>query len=134
MSSKLTTRAWIESDMPTLAEFHRQMNPGYRLPETFGPLFAVRRVVVDESGQILGFGVVKLVGEGFFFVNPVISQFQRAKCIKILNEECAKDASELGLEDVSCWVPTRMLKCFGKTLAKLGWRKSPWRTFSRVLG
>src|SRR5436190_1737038 len=130
MSSKLTTRAWIESDMPTLAEFHRQMNPGYRLPETFGPLFAVRRVVVDESGRIVAFGAVKVVSEGFLWVDSQNPPLKRAKSVKILHQEMSRMAKDVGLEEVSCWLPEKVACTFAKVIEKLGWRKSPWASWS----
>jgi len=133
MSAKLTTRDWRAEDMPKLAEFHSKMGVGYPLPESFGPLFCVRKAVVDEKGEVVALATVKLVGEAFFWANPEISTLTRAKSVSLLNMECAKAARTLGLEQVSCWIPDRIARCFGKVLEKLGWRKSPWCNWSILL-
>ena len=119
--------------MPKLAEFHRLMDVGYRLPDSFGPLYAVRKAVVDENGEILGMATLKLTAEAFVWLDPSRSAIKRAKTIKSLNETCANAAKSLGLDDVSCWIPPKLIRCFSGALKKLRWQKSPWRNFTFVV-
>ncbi len=133
MGDRLAIRDWNDSDMEKLAQFHSEMGLGYKLPESFGPLFAVRKAVIDEKGQVVALAAVKVIGEAYIWLDVEDSGFKRAKCVKILNEACSKEASLLGIDEVSAWVPTKLIRCFRKTLETLGWRKSPWRNFSIVL-
>jgi hypothetical protein len=133
MGQKLTIRDWQPEDMPKLAHFHAQMQVGYQLPESFGPLFCVKKAVCDENGRILGMATVKLVGEAFLWLNPEISSLEKARSAKILHGECSREATQLGLEEVSCWIPEKIAKCFARVIEKLGWRPSPWRNWTVVL-
>ena len=130
MSAKLTIRDWQDSDMETLATMHRKMDVGYPLPESFGPLFFVRKAVVDENGEVVGMATVRLVGEAYVWLNDEISALARAKGVKMLNEACAKEASRSGLDDVSCWIPDRISKCFARVIERLGWQRSRWHSWS----
>lgn len=129
----MNIRDWKTEDMPHIAELHRKMALGYQLPETFGPLFFVRKVFVDDDGKVIGAAAVKLIGEAYIWLDTERSEYERAKCVKILQDSCGKEAARIGLEDVSAWIPTKLLRCFRVTLEKLGWKKSPWRNFSIVL-
>ena len=130
MTDKLTVREWMDADMPELASLHDKMRVGYKLPESFGPLFCVRRAVVDESGKIVAAATIKLVGEAYLWVDNDISSHKRAKGVKLLNEECAKAASRLGLTEISAWIPPHIASWFGKVIEKLGWHKSSWSSWS----
>ena len=133
MGDKLTIRDWVDSDMEKLAQFHREMGPRFPLPESFGPLFAVRKAVVDENGEVVALATVKLIGEAYIWLNTSESGFKRAKCVKLLNESCSQEASRLGIDEVSAWIPPKLMRCFKGALAKLGWRKSPWRNWSFLI-
>lgn len=133
MSTKLQIRDWQASDMEQIASLHAKMQPGYSLPQEFGPLFPIRKAVVEENGQIVAAATVKLVSEAFLWVNDKFSGLRRAHALKMLSESCSAEAKRLGLEEVSCWVPPKIAQCFARILVKLGWRKSPWPNFTIVL-
>ncbi len=140
MSNKLTTRDWIDADMATLENFHEQMQPGYVFPfqkplETEDgkdqyPLFFIRRVVLDEHGNIVGAATLKLVSEAFLWLPPSIPAPTRTKAVILLNQELAEKAIASGLEEASAWISPRIVKCFRSVLKKLGWRKCPWSNWS----
>ena len=133
MAHKPTIRDWQESDMVQLAELHRKMDVGYNLPESFGPLYFIRKAVVDQDGKLVAAVTVKLVGEAFLWVDPELPTYERAKSVKMLSDECSEIARTHGLEEVSCWIPPRIAECFAKVIEKLGWKKSPWSNWSRLL-
>jgi hypothetical protein len=133
MSTKLTIRDWVEDDMSKLAKFHAQMNVGYPLPESFGPLYCIRKAIVNEAGDVVAMAAVKLVGEAFYWQNQDIPEFTRAKSVKVLNMECTNAAKALGLEEVSCWIPQKIARCFARIIERLGWRRSPWPNWSVTL-
>lgn len=130
MGAKLTMRDWREEDMPKLAEFHAKMDVGYQLPESFGPLYFVRKALLDEKGEVIAMATVKLVGEAFIWLRPEISTLTRSKAVILLSQECSKEASAKGLNEVSCWIPDKIAKCFARIIEKLGWKKSPWPNWS----
>lgn len=133
MSHKLTSRQWNQEDLQSIASFHNQMAPGYTFPREFGPLFFVNQLVEDVNGQIVAAAAVKLVGEGFLWVNPSVSRLDRTRAIALLNKTCAETAKTAGLEEVSCWVPPKIAACFERLMAKLGWKQAVWPNWGRVL-
>lgn len=133
MGASLTIRDWKDTDRLEIAKIHDQMALGYTLPEEFGPLFFIKKAVVDENDVVVAAATVKLVGESFLWVNPDFSTFSRTKSVKMLNDECSKAASAAGLEECSAWIPPKILKCFRRTLFRLGWRRSPWRNWTVIL-
>lgn len=122
-------RDWKPEDMRALAEFHREMAVGYDLPASFGPLFAVRKALVDDSGRVIGMAAVKIVGEAMIWLDPGLSVRKNAKTVLMLHEECRKSALALGFDEVSAWIPERIAQCFSKMLEKLGWRRSRWHSW-----
>lgn len=130
MSGKLTLRDWQDGDWDKVAELHAKMAPGYSLPANLGPLFFVRKAVVDENGKMVAAATVKLVGEAFLWQNDEFSSLVRLRAVKLLNAGCGLAAKQAGLEEVSAWIPTRLLRCFRRALIWLGWQKSAWRTYS----
>lgn len=133
MDGKLTIREWVEADNARIASLHDKMQPGYTFPGDFGPLFFIRRAVVEENGQIVAAATVKLVGEAFLWVDTDQTAYRRAVAVKMLSDECSRVALERGLEEVSAWIPPKIIGCFKKALRRLGWRKSPWRNWTLVL-
>lgn len=133
MSDPLTIRDWQQADMPVLLDMHMRMNPGYLLPEQFGPLFCVRKAVIDENGRIVGMATLKLIGEAFLWVDQGRTSEERKEAINTLMGICSAEARILGLEDCSAWVPPKFQRFAKTVLKRLKWKRSPWRSWSRVL-
>ena len=133
MGYRLTVRDWNNGDSKEIALLHEQMGMGYQFPDTNGPLFCLKKAIIDEGGRIVGAVALRLTAEAYLWLDGSRSEFQKSKALAILNETCAKEAKILGLNDVSAWIPTKILRCFKNTLESLGWRKSPWRCFSKML-
>ncbi len=133
MLKNLKVRNWEPGDMEELARLHKKMRVGYPLPRSFGPLYCIRKVVCDVDGKVIAMATVKLVSEAFFFTDPDSSSIVRARGLKILHEECYQAAKEMGLEEVSCWIPAKIAGYFSKTIQKLGWLKSPWRCWTLLI-
>ena len=133
MGDRLTIRDFDAHDMGQIESMHDKMALGYPFPQNMGPLFCVRKAVVDENGTIVGAATLKLTSEAFLWVDPSVSTVSRTKSIILLNAACAKEAQKLGLDDVSAWIPPKLMRCFKGALAKLGWKKSPWRNWSFIV-
>ena len=133
MSAKLTVRDWEQGDMVKLAQFHQQMDVGYPLPESFGPLYAVKRAVVNEKGEVVALATLKLTSEAFIWLDPEIPSFTRTESVTLLSQEMSKVAKNLGLDDATCWIPEHIAKYFAKIIEKLGWKPSPWKTWTVML-
>ncbi len=55
---------------------------------------------------------------------------QRWEWLQEINAEMKQQAWLLGLDQISCWVPTRLEKIFGPRLEELGYQKSPWQSYT----
>ena len=59
---------------------------------------------------------------------------QRWQNLLALHEAARRDAAARGLDDVQAFLPPRVVRAFGRRLARLGWRQDPWPCFSRMTG
>jgi len=127
----MTTRKWTESDIGAIQRLHDAMHVGYPFPH-FSPLFGVRRLV-EHEGEVAAAGAVKLIGEAFLWIDPNLSLRKKVELIGLISAECTRDAFELGLDELSAWVPPPIEEGFSHALTNLGWVRSPWHSWSRNL-
>lgn len=72
----------------------------FAFPDLSNPLYAIQRVVLDNSGKIILAGIVRLTSEGIFITDKDRSNITRMKAIKLLSEQMYKDVVNFGLEDL----------------------------------
>jgi hypothetical protein len=103
------------------------------LPDMNDPLFIIKKAVEHDS-QIVEAGFLRLTGELYLLVDHKRSTpATRWEMLQRLCAEGLKRAAELGLTDVSCWVPPDLEKSFGKRLEDLGFKRSAWTCFTAKL-
>jgi len=103
------------------------------MPDLTNPLFFVR-LVNEVRGRVHAFASIKIVGEGFMLQDREQGTPQeRWEELTALIPHTLAKASDLALEDVSCWVPPEKEPSFGKRLIDLGFKRSPWRSYSTNL-
>lgn len=111
-------------------ELHARMGIDYQFPEISGPLFAIRKMVVDEDGDVQAAAAMKLIGEAYLWVNPDNGDYAKATDILRLAQICHERAKGLQIEDISAWIPPHVEPVFGNMLSRMGWSRSPWASWS----
>ena len=124
------TRKWTEDDTLQVMEIHQEMGIPYQMPDVSNPLFAIKRVLVDDRGKIIGAGAIKPVGECFLWVRPSMMPIFRARAVKRLTAEGMLLAGQSGLDELTAWIHPEVEREFGRPLTKLGFVMSPWRSWS----
>ncbi len=129
----MRTRKWMEEDTNRVISIYRKMEMPYRMPDVTQPLFQIKRVLEDDSGNVIGAGAIKPIGECFLWVRPDLLPVMRARAVKRLTGEAMLLGSQAGFDELSAWIPPNVEKNFGLPLTKLGFRMSPWRCWSVTL-
>lgn len=122
-----------DADVETILEIHRRMNLGYPFPK-FSRLFLIRRSAVDSDGKVIGGAAIKLVGEAFLWLDPQAAKIPRGEALISLSSDVAERTKQAGLEEVSSWIPPAIEPEFSHALAHLGWKKSPWNSWTYPIG
>jgi hypothetical protein len=123
-----------EEDVLDLIAIHRANGlPANCLPAFSHPLFAVKRIV-DIEGKLAMGGFLKVTSEVYLLLDHTVgSPEERMEWLRELSKDLEKCAFEKGLEDLTLWVPPEVESSFGKRLEDLGYRKSPWSSYTLKL-
>lgn len=123
-------RDLLDEETGKIAELHRKMKMRYDFPDLLMPTFAIKKLVFDQKGELLAGGALKLIGEAFLWIDPACNQYKKAKAISVLADSCSEGSKNIGIEEVSAFIPPELELSFADTLGKLGWRRSPWPAWS----
>jgi N-acetylglutamate synthase-like GNAT family acetyltransferase len=55
-------------------------------------------IIDEESGKLIGYGVIKLFAEGVLILDHSVSKKDKAKSVKIALDKCIQSAKDAGLE------------------------------------
>lgn len=94
------------------------------------PLFVVKEIFeVDEKPAMMCF--LKMTSELYFLVDHNIGTPEdRWEWLQQFKEHMKRCAWELGLEQMTAFVPTEIEESFSKRLLDLGFVKSPWQSYT----
>ena len=126
----MKTREWQPGDEGAVRAIHDLMETGYPLPDTTGPLFRLKRVLEADSGEVIGAGAVKPVGECFLWVAQDLPPVLRARAFRRLMGEARIQAAAVGYDELTAWIPPHIQANFGWALSRAGWTMSPWQSWS----
>lgn len=112
-----------------IAELHQKMGINYPLPNFESPLM----ILTEESKSRKAACAVKMIGEAYLWIDPESSARDRVEGIREVSEKAIEAARIFKLEDVSAWIPPQIEPRFAHMLSELGWRRSPWPAWSRLL-
>lgn len=121
------------TDHDALKAIHERMGSKYPLPNLDSPLVSVKEVCRADGGKVIGGCAVKLIGEAYLWVDPEAPVRERVMAIAHLTRKATMEARRLNIEDISAWIPPDIEPRFAHLLTELGWRKSPWPCWSRLL-
>jgi hypothetical protein len=118
-------RTYRESDLKRINELHRKQGFDYAMPDLGDPVFAISSVA-NEDGQAQVAAFVKVVGEAYLFVDPEYADPRtRWQTLLQVHEDVRRQAAELGLSEVTCWLPPNLPRAFERRLKRLGWQEEP---------
>jgi hypothetical protein len=104
---------------------HRMQGFEYEFPDLGDPVFAISSVV-EGGGRIQAAAFLKIEAEAYFFLNPgYANPLARWQMLLQLHEDVRREATDLGLSEVSCVIPPNLSRAFHRRLVKLGWRDEP---------
>jgi hypothetical protein len=120
-----------------IRKIHAIVDPGYVLPDLLAPIVPLKSCVLSTEGHIIAADAVRLVGEGFLFVNPEFhlssaeeTRDARMQAITMLNDSTPREARKLGLEQITSWIPPSLQSKTITLLDAFGWKKSPWPSYT----
>lgn len=112
-----------------IADLHRKMGVRYPLPNLDSPLVIVTERAKNDKAAC----AVKLTGEVFLFLDPESSKRERVEMIYEVAAKAEEASRIFKLEDCSAWIPPQIEPSFAHMLIHLGWRRSPWPCWSKLL-
>jgi hypothetical protein len=132
-------REYTDADLGALRALHAAQRLPYAFPDLANPLFLTRLVAVrDDCGardsEIIAAVFLRLTAEAYFLLDPRAgSPRDRWRALLLLHEAARGDANRRGLDDAHAWLPPQVEHSFGRRLARLGWTREPWPSYSRTI-
>lgn len=84
-----------------------------------------------EDGEAQMAAFLKVHAEAYLFVDPEYATPEaRWQTLLQVHEAVRRQAADLGLDSVTCWLPPNLPKSFARRLKKLGWGEDTWKAFS----
>lgn len=128
-------RRYRTEDAAALREMHSKQGFAYELPDVEHPLFVSKLVLEDDTGRPVMAVLARLTCELYLLADPHAgTPRERLNGFLALHGMAEHDLARKGLEDGTCWVPPKIAKAFGRRLARLGWLRDPWPSYSRRIG
>ena len=131
----MRVRDYSPTDLEIMQRIHKASGlPANCLPNLASPLFVVKKVAENGSGPAVA-GFLRLTGEIFILIDH--SKGTPESRWEALQELCAQglnEAANLGLDCATAWLPPEIEKSFGGRLIDLGFQRSPWPSFSAIIG
>ncbi len=126
-------REYSAQDLETLKRIHNKRHlPLACMPDPENPLFIVKKVI-EENDEVQAATFVKLTSEPWLLINPDLPDREAIRLVRIISDVTEVAAAEKGLEEMTCWVPPEAGASFGKLLESIGYIKTPWQSYTRIL-
>ena len=125
-------RLYRPEDEPALREMHSRQGFAYDWPDITDPIFLTKLVLEDGHGRPVMAVLARLTCELYLLADPQGgTPRERYAAFLALHGMTEHELGRRGLQDGTCWVPPQIEKAFGRRLARLGWIRDPWASFSR---
>ena len=129
----MVIRTYQAQDLEALKRIHAKRGlPPACLPDVSNPLFFVQRVI-EEDGKPVAALFVKLTAEPFLLLDPDLPTAEAFHKLSILSDVAETAVRKEKIEDITMWIPNEAGEGFGKVVEGLGFVKSPWQSYSRIL-
>jgi hypothetical protein len=118
-------------DFIAIEQIHAKMGMDYQLPDLGQPLFFVRKVTEDESGQVIGACFLKIAAECYLWLDPDLAPKAKMETMQQMQPEVFRAAWMNGIDDIEARIPETIEQRFHKRLRQLGWTPNregwhPW--------
>jgi len=130
MSKFVEVKEIAPNEMVLIKELHSKMGIDYDFPNLSGPLFAIRKMIMNKKGRVTAAAALKLTSEAFLWIDPDSPDYDKTSDILRLMHICHERAKLLQLEDATAWIPPSIEPIFGNMLSRIGWQRSPWSSWS----
>jgi hypothetical protein len=129
----ITVRDATAEDYPAIQAIHREMGMEYELGAIESPLFLVRKVAVDDAGNVVGACLLRAALETMLLLLPKLNAREKMTAMISMQPEVLADAWSLGLDSVEARIPIEVERRFQKRLCRLGWSRNRdgWHPWSR---
>ncbi len=120
-----------DKDAPDLERMHfdSELPPNCK-PDLADPLF-ILKAVVEREGKVVMASLLRGTAEVYLLVDHEWSTpEERWLWLQELRNYMVQKAYELGLDQMTAWVPPGIDKGFRKRLEALGFVKSPWQSYT----
>ena len=108
---------------------HEKMGIQYIFPNIEGHLFFLKKLICNDD-EPMAATALKLTAEAFMWIDPDLSTYEKTSAMMRLAQLCKERVKGLELQDVTAWIPPDIEPNFGNALAKMGWSRSPWASWS----
>jgi hypothetical protein len=118
-------------DFAEIERIHAAMGMDYQLPDLAHPLFLVRKVTLDDNGEVIGACFLRITAETYLWMSPDIAPRCKMDVMNKMQPEVLRAAWQNGLDDIEARIPETVERRFQKRLNQLGWSKNrsgwfPW--------
>jgi hypothetical protein len=131
----MNVREYTEADFDRIRDLHEQSGIDYQLP-TFPRSEFFSRRVIGVDGEVGMAAFLKLTAEAFLICDPHWrNPAWRFEALRQLSHQCNSDAKEVGVTEVTAFLPPKLVGKFGRRLGKLGWEKirNDWQCLYHVV-
>lgn len=118
-------------DYGQIRELHSSDGLAYALPNLENPAW-IRRIVVEEGGEVVGAGLGLLSAETFLMLKQS-SRMRMARRFVTIQNAAVEAARNCGLSTLHAWVAPAVERGFGEHLLRLGWSKPLWPAYEMVI-
>ena len=99
----LQMRELTASDIENLEGIHRS-NCQFPFPDFQNQLYCCNKVVVDDHGEIIGMGAVRLTSESILIMDKSRPTTMKARAIKMLVTRMKSEVQALGMDETHAFV------------------------------
>lgn len=127
-------RDFSNADFMTIHKIHIANGLDDRcFPNLSDPLFIVKQIL-EYNGKIAMASFLKGTCEVFFMIDHTQgTPEQRWEWLQEFCLHMREKAWELGLEEMTAWIPPEIEASFAKRLTELGFVRSPWSSWTLTL-
>lgn len=95
-------RPLVPQDITALDELWKKYWSAYSLPTRSNAI--IDAVTINPSGQIVGYGQVKLFAEAMLFLDPTMPRRERAISVRLLMSEAFRGVRSANIEQIYAFI------------------------------
>ena len=126
----MNVREFTESDVSRVHEILDGKPWFHEFPDMRKDRFAARVAVTNGNGSAVAFGFCRVIGEAHLVIDHEWSTPKwRWEALQMAHDAARDEAVRRGIIRCVTWIPTEIVKSYGKRLESLGWQKQDRTSF-----